>query len=92
MDINGELILASDSGQKYTVKVRLVSGEYDKTRFERWTEPSILIPMALALSAFWVILGIGSTSRQVSTNQQEVPVIPEESDDPSFVDPFSQSY
>ncbi len=92
MDINGEIILASDSGQKYIVKVKLISGEDDKTRFERWTEPSILVPMALALSALWVILGIDSTSRQVPANQQEVPVIPEESDDPSFVDPFGQSY
>ena len=92
MDINGEIILASDSGQKYTVKVKLVSGEDDKTRFQRWTEPAILVPMALALSALWVILGIDSSSRQVAADEQEVPIIPEQSNDPSFVDPFGQSY
>jgi len=87
--IKGEIILASDSGHKYSIQIELIAGENKETFLEKWTEPAKLVPIALALATIWVVLGIDSSTRQVATDKQEIPVIPQESDDPAFVDPFS---
>ena len=87
--IKGEIILASDSGHKYSIQIELIAGENEETFLEKWTEPAKLVPIALALATIWVVLGIDSSTRQVATDKQEIPVIPQESDDPAFVDPFS---
>tara|TARA_Y100000994_G_scaffold249509_1_gene261632 strand:+ start:1489 stop:3534 length:2046 start_codon:yes stop_codon:yes gene_type:complete len=89
MLVKGEIILASDSGHRYYITVELVAGEEEESMLEEWTSPAKLIPIALALATLWVILGIKSTTGEVAPDQQEVPVVPLESDDPSFVDPFS---
>ena len=69
--------------------MELVAGEEEESMLEEWTSPAKLIPIALALATLWVILGIKSTTGEVAPEQQEVPVVPLESDDPSLVDPFS---
>jgi M6 family metalloprotease-like protein len=89
MIIKGELILASDSGHRYVIEIELVARDSEESMFEEWTSPAKLIPIALALSTLWVILGIRSTSGQVAPDEQEIPIIPPEGDDPTFVDPFS---
>lgn len=89
MLVKGEIILASDSGHRYYITVELVAGEDEESMLEEWTSPAKLIPIALALATLWVILGIKSTTGEVAPEQQEVPVVPLESDDPSLVDPFS---
>ena len=92
MVINGEIILASDSGHRYIIDIELVAESSEVSTFEEWTRPAKLIPIALALASLWVVLGIRSSSGKVTTNEQEVPAVPLEGDDPSFVDPFSQPY
>ncbi len=92
MYVKGQIILASDSGHRYTIEVELIAGDEEDSTFEEWTSPAKLIPIALVLSALWVALGISSPTRQVPTDEQEVPSISVQSDDPSFVDPFSESY
>ena len=89
MLVKGEIILASDSGHRYYITVELVAGEEDESVLEEWTSPAKLIPIALALATLWVILGIKSAAGKVSPEEQEVPVVPLESDNPSLVDPFS---
>ena len=89
MLVKGEIILASDSGHRYYITVELVAGSEEESTLEEWTSPAKLIPIALALATLWVILGIKSTTREVAPEEQEVPVVPLDSDDPSFVDPFS---
>ena len=92
MYVKGQIILASDSGHRYTIEVELIAGDEEDSTFEEWTSPAKLIPIALVLSALWVALGISSPTRQVPTDEQEVPSISVQSDDPSFVDPFGESY
>ena len=92
MYVKGQIILASDSGHRYTIEVELIAGDEEDSTFEEWTSPAKLIPIALVLSALWVALGISSPTRQVPADEQEVPSISVQSDDPSFVDPFSESY
>lgn len=89
MIVRGEIILASDSGHRYTINVELTAGSSEKSTIDEWTIPAKLIPVALALSTLWVVLGIDSPSRKVPTDEQEVPIVPLEGDDPSFMDPFS---
>lgn len=89
MLVKGEIILASDSGHRYYITVELVAGEEDESMLEEWTSPAKLIPIALALATLWVILGIKSAPGKMSPEEQEVPVVPLESDNPSLVDPFS---
>ena len=92
MSIKGELILASDSGHRYIIQVDLIATDNDQSTFEEWTSPSRLVPLALALSCLWVILGITSSSRKVSTDVEENPISSLESDDPAFVDTFGEPY
>jgi len=92
MYVKGQIILASDSGHRYTIEVELIAGDEEDSTFEEWTSPAKLIPIALVLSALWVALGISSPTRQVPADEQEVPSISVQSDDPSFVDPFGESY
>lgn len=88
MMVKGEVILASDSGHRYAITVELEAESSELSTFDKYTKPANLIPIALALATLWVVLGISSPTRQVSTDEQEVPVVPLEGDDPSFVDPF----
>ena len=92
MIVRGEIILASDSGHNYHIDVKLISGGEEETTFDEWTSPAKLIPFALVLSALWVVLGINSPSREVATNEQETPDSSIYSEDPAFVDTFSESY
>ena len=89
MMVKGEVILASESGHRYLITVELTAVKSDVSTFEEYTEPAKIIPIALALATLWVVLGINSPSREVSSDEQETPVAPLESDDPSFMDPFS---
>ena len=56
MSVKGELVLASDSGHRYIIQVDLVATDNDQSTFEEWTSPSLLVPLALALSCLWVCL------------------------------------
>ena len=88
MVIKGEIILASDSGHRYIINVELIAENSEQSTLDVWTSPAKLIPIALALTALWVVLGISSTSGKVPSDEQEIPIVPLESDDPSLVDPF----
>ena len=92
MIVRGEIILASDSGHNYHINVELVAGGEEESTIEEWTSPAKLIPIALALSALWVALGIKSPSGKVSTDDEEVPNTSLYGDDPTFVDPFGETY
>ena len=92
MIVRGEIVLASDSGHYYHIEVELVALDEEKSTIDEWTSPAKLIPLALLLAAVWVILGIQSPSREVTSNHEELPTTSVYSDDPSFVDPFSESY
>ena len=92
MSVKGELVLASDSGHRYIIQVDLIATDNDQSTFEEWTSPSLLVPLALALSCLWVILGINSSSRKVPTDVEENPISSLESDDPTFVDAFGEPY
>ena len=92
MIVRGEIILASDSGHNYHITVELVAGSEEESTIEEWTSPAKLIPIALALSALWVALGIKSPSGKVTTDNEEVPNTSLYGDDPTFVDPFSETY
>ena len=92
MVVRGEIILASDSGHNYHIEVELVADNDEESTFEEWTSPAKLIPIALALSALWIVLGINSPSRKVTTNDEEIPTTPLYGDDPTFVDSFGESY
>lgn len=92
MIVRGEIVLASDSGHNYHIEVELVALNEEKSTIDEWTSPAKLIPLALLLAAVWVILGIQSPSREVTSNHEELPTTSVYSDDPSFIDPFSESY
>ena len=92
MIVRGEIVLASDSGHNYHIEVELVAQSKDESTLEEWTSPAKLIPVALVLAAIWVIVGIQSPTREVTTDQEELPTTSVYSDDPSFVDPFSEPY
>ena len=92
MIVRGEVILASDSGHNYHIDVVLTAGSEEESTIEEWTSPAKLIPIALSLACLWVVLGINSPSRQVPSDEQETPTSTVYSDDPAFVDPFSESY
>ena len=92
MIVRGEIILASDSGHNYHITVELVAGAEEESTIEEWTSPAKLIPIALALSALWVALGIKSPSGKVPTDNEEVPNTSLYGDDPTFVDPFGETY
>ena len=92
MIVRGDIVLASDSGHNYHIEVELVALNEEKSTIDEWTSPAKLIPLALLLAAVWVILGIQSPSREVTSDHEELPTTSVYSDDPSFVDPFSESY
>ena len=92
MIVRGEIVLASDSGHNYHIEVELVAQNKDDSTLEEWTSPAKLIPVALVLAALWVILGIQSPTREVTSDQEEHPTTSIYSDDPSFVDPFGEPY
>ena len=92
MVVRGEVILASDSGHNYHINIELVAGDEEESTIEEWTSPAKLIPIALGLCAIWVVLGIKSPSREVATDDKEVPTTPLYGDDPTFVDPFGETY
>ena len=92
MIVKGEIILASESGHRYTIQIELVANDMEESAFEEWTRPAKLIPVALALSTLWVVLGIRSSTGKVAPDEQEIPVISGESNDPAFVDPFGEAY
>ena len=89
MVVKGEIIIASDSGHRYIIYVELVAETSEESRFDEWTTPDKLVPIALALATLWVILGIRSFSGEVPSEEQEVPTVPHEGYDPSLIDPFS---
>ena len=92
MIVRGEVVLASDSGHNYHIYVELVAQNEEDSTIEEWTSPAKLIPIALILAAVWVILGIQSSTREVASNQEELPNTPVYSDDPAFVDSFREPY
>ena len=92
MIVRGDIVLASDSGHNYHIEVELVALNEEESTIDEWTSPAKLIPLALLLAAVWVILGIQSPSREVTSDHEELPTTSVHSDDPSFVDPFSESY
>ena len=92
MIVRGEIVLASESGHNYHIDVELIAQSNDDSTIEEWTSPAKLIPIALVLAAVWVILGIQSPSREVSSDQEELPPTFVYSDDPSLVDSFSEPY
>ena len=92
MIVRGEIVLASDSGHNYHIDVELVAKNADSSTYEEWTSPAKLIPLALLLAAVWVILGIQSSTRKVTSDQEELPATSIYGDDPSFVDPFREPY
>jgi len=92
MIVRGEVILASDSGHNFHIDVELIAGEDEESTIDEWTSPAKLIPIAIALSALWVILGISSPSREVAADKQELPSTTVDGYDPSFVDPFGETY
>ena len=92
MIVRGEIVLASDSGHNYHIDVQLVAQSKEDSTLEEWTSPAKLIPVALVLAAIWVILGIQSPTREVASDQEELPPTSVYSDDPSFVDPFGEPY
>ena len=92
MIVRGDIVLASDSGHNYHIEVELVALNEEESTIDEWTSPAKLIPLALLLAAVWVILGIQSPSREVTSDHEELPTTSVYSDDPSFVDPFSESY
>ena len=92
MVIRGEVILASDSGHNYHINIELVAGDEEESTIEEWTSPAKLIPIALGLCAIWIVLGIKSPTREVATDDKEVPTTPLYGDDPTFVDPFGETY
>ena len=92
MIVRGEIVLASDSGHNYHIDVELVAKNADSSTYEEWTSPAKLIPLALLLAAVWVILGIQSSTREVTSDQEELPATSIYGDDPSFVDPFRKPY
>ncbi len=91
MLIRGQVVLATDSGENYYIDVELTAVDEDK-KFNEWSEPSVLVPVALLLASLWVILGMDSSTRQVSSELDEVPTVPLESDDPTFIDAFREPY
>ena len=92
MIVRGEIVLASESGHNYHIDVELIAQSNDDSTIEEWTSPAKLIPIALVLAAVWVILGIQSPSREVSSDQEELPPTSVYSDDPPLVDSFSEPY
>ena len=92
MIVRGEIVLASDSGHNYHIEMELIASDQDDSSISEWTSPARLIPIALLLSALWVVLGISSPSGKVSTNPEELPATPIYGDDPTFVDPFGETY
>ena len=92
MIVRGEIVLASTSGHNYHIEVELVAQNEDESTLKEWTSPAKLIPVALVLAALWVILGIQSPTREVPSNQEELPPTSVYSDDPTFVDPFGEPY
>lgn len=92
MLVRGELILATDSGQRYTISIELTASNQKTSTIDNLTEPSTLVPIALLLVSLWVVLGIDSPSREVSSELDEIPLGGFESDDPVFIDPFGESY
>ncbi|MGB0603045.1 MAG: hypothetical protein ACPGNS_05545, partial [Candidatus Poseidoniaceae archaeon] len=92
MIVRGEIVLASESGHNYHIDVELIAQSKEESTLEEWTSPAKLIPIALVLAAVWVILGIQSPTREVTSNQQELPATSVYSDDPSFVDSFGEPY
>ena len=91
MLIRGQVVLATDSGENYYIDVELTAIDEDK-KFNEWSEPSVLVPVALLLASLWVILGMDSSTRQVSSELDKVPTVPLESDDPTFIDAFREPY
>ena len=91
MFVRGNLILASDSGHRYEIEVVLQASDGEISTIEEWTQPSRLVPIALALATLWVILGINSPSRKVATKEEEIPTSFEDSNHPSFIDAFGES-
>ena len=91
MLIRGQVVLATDSGENYYINVELNAIDEDK-KFNEWNEPAVLVPVALLLASLWVILGIDSSTRQVSSELDKVPTVPLESDDPTFIDAFREPY
>ena len=72
--------------------VNLMSENEDGSTLNEWTSPAKLIPFALLLSALWVALGIKSSPGKVTVDEQETPAASIYSEDPAFVDPFSEPY
>ena len=92
MIVRGEIVLASDSGHNYHIEIKLVADGGEESTVDEWTSPAKLIPIAISLAAIWVILGIKSPSREVTTDHQELPPTPIYSDDPALVDSFREPY
>ena len=92
MLVRGELILATDSGQRFIITIELTATNQKSTTIDNLTEPATLVPIALLLVSLWIVLGIDSPTREVSSELDEIPLSGFESDDPVFIDPFSESY
>jgi len=92
MLIRGQLILATESGQKYAIDIELTATNEQPSAINSFTEPAFLVPVALLLISIWVVLGIESSTREVPSELNESPFTVIESDDPPFVDPFGEPY
>ena len=88
----GELVIASDSGHKWIIEIEATAEDEDISELNEWRKPGILIPIALGLASLWVLMGINSSSREVASEHEETPATSIQSDQPAFVDPFSESY
>ena len=92
MLIKGELVLATESGQKYAISIELTAKNEQSSAIESFTEPAILVPIAFLLISIWVVLGIESSTGEVSSELDESPFTVIEGDDPAFVDSFGEPY
>ena len=88
----GELVIASDSGHKWIIEIEATAEDENISELNEWRKPGVLIPIALGLASLWVLMGINSSSREVASEHEETPATSIQSDQPAFVDPFSESY
>ena len=84
--------MATESGQKYAISIELTATDEQSSALDYFTEPAILVPIAFLLISIWVVLGIESSTGEVSSELDESPFSIIEGDDPAFVDPFREPY
>ena len=75
MSVNGEIVLISQSGHRWTIHLEYSAIDGERSKFEEWRTPGRLLGCAGLISAIWVMFAMMETRPKSEPKQSQSNVV-----------------